>query len=113
MTIATKFSADGVCIVNPQLERLTVANADTFKIEILSLIEHGQTRFIIDFAGVSMVDSSGIGALVGLLKKVGNRGEIAISALSDNVAQIFGITRMDRVFRIFPDSQRALLGMSV
>lgn len=111
--IKTSLNPDGICIVEPQFERLTAANADSFKTEILALIENGQTRFVINFAGVSMVDSSGIGALVGLLKKVGNRGEIAISALSDNATQIFRITRMDRIFRIFPNSEKAVLSMGV
>jgi anti-sigma B factor antagonist len=109
--ITTNYHADGICVIAPQFERLTAANADSFKTEVLALIQEGRTRMVIDFARVSMVDSSGIGALVGLLKKVGNRGEIAISALSDNVAQVFRITRMDRVFKIFPDSHGALSSM--
>jgi anti-sigma B factor antagonist len=100
-----------VCVVELSFERLTAANSDSFRTDVLKLIESGQTRLVIDLTGVSMVDSSGIGAMVGLLKKVGSRGEIALCALSDNVKQIFRITRMDRVFKTFPDSAQALLAM--
>lgn len=105
--ITTEFSK-GVCLVDPNMPRLTAATAASFKDEVAALIDAGNDRLVLDFANVSFVDSSGLGALVGLLKKVGNRGEIVLCGLGDSVVQLFRITRMDRVFKSFPDRAQAL-----
>lgn len=98
----------GICVVNPAVERLTAANATQFKEEALALIEQKHDRLVIDLGGVSFVDSSGIGALVGLLKRVGNRGEVVVCSLQGSVSQMFRITRMDRVFSAYPDVDAAI-----
>jgi anti-sigma B factor antagonist len=106
--ITVDIHQNGICIVAPGTERLTAATSGAFKAEISGLIDEGHDRVIIDFAQVSFVDSSGLGALVGLLKKVGNRGEIVVSSLPDSVSQMFRITRMDRVFPTYASSAAAL-----
>lgn len=109
-----KFQDDpeaGIGIVDPGTPRLTAANATAFKDEVLEHVAAGTTRLVIDLGAVEFIDSSGIGALVGLLKRIGNRGEIVVSGLSDSVRQMFRITRMDRVFTSYPsrdDAVRAL-----
>ena len=45
---------------------------------------------------------------VGLLKKIGNRGEIVLCGLADNVRQMIRITRMDRVFVRYRDAAAAV-----
>lgn len=99
---------EGICLVRPGSERLTAANAKTFKAEIFALIDAGHDRLVIDFGEVIFVDSSGLGAMVGLLKKVGNRGEIVVCGLSGTVTQMFSITRMDRVFESYHDADDAI-----
>lgn len=99
---------DGLGVVEPGTERLTAANATTFKDEVFELISAGTSRLVIDLGKVEFIDSSGIGALVGLLKRIGNRGEIVVCGLSDTVRQMFKITRMDRVFASYDDRAAAL-----
>ncbi|MGO4855632.1 STAS domain-containing protein [Phaeovulum sp. W22_SRMD_FR3] len=102
---------NGLCVVSPGVERLTAATAVVFKEEAGRLIDAGHDRLIIDLTDVSFIDSSGIAALVGLLKRVGNRGEIVVCGLASSVAQMFRITRMDRVFPSYPDSAAALVAV--
>ncbi|MGA0540514.1 STAS domain-containing protein [Neotabrizicola sp. VNH66] len=106
--IKTSQPAPGITVVEPQFDRLTAANANGFKTALTELVEAGHNLLVIDFAPVSFVDSSGVGALVGLLKRVGNRGEIALCGLNESVLQLFRITRMDRVFSLQPDTARAI-----
>jgi anti-sigma B factor antagonist len=106
--IHTDIHPNGLCIVVPGIERLTAATSVSFKEEAGGLIDAGHDRLIIDLTSVSFIDSSGIAALVGLLKKVGNRGEIVVCGLADSVAQMFRITRMDRVFPAYADAAAAL-----
>lgn len=106
--IKTDTKNDGICIVRPGSERLTAANATSFKTDVFELIDKGESRFVIDLGNVTFVDSSGLGAMVGLLKKIGNRGEIVVCGLADSVAQMFAITRMNRVFVAYENSDAAV-----
>lgn len=106
--IATTVHGPQTCLVEPNLPRLTAATAPAFKDEVARLIDDGYDKLVIDLSEVSFVDSSGLGALVGLLKKVGNRGEVVLCHPADSVMQMFRITRMDRVFKMLPDRAQAL-----
>ncbi|MCF2869857.1 STAS domain-containing protein [Octadecabacter sp. G9-8] len=89
----------GITVIRPGFERLTAANAKAFKDDVTAIIEGGEAQLVVDFKDVSFVDSSGLGALVGVLKKIGYRGDLAVSGLNADVAQMFKICRMDRVFK--------------
>lgn len=102
----------GVTVVRPGVERLTAANAKTFKDDVSQLIEAGSAQLVIDFGDVTFVDSSGLGALVGLLKKIGHRGDLAVCGLNADVAQMFRICRMDKVFKISPTVDQAVEKMA-
>lgn len=106
--IVTTFHGRSTCLVDPNMPRLTAATASTFKEEVSRVIDEGYDKLVIDLSDVGFVDSSGLGVLVGLLKKVGNRGEIVLCQPGDSVMQMFRITRMDRVFRFLPDRAQAL-----
>lgn len=102
----------GVTVIRPGVARLTAVNAKTFKDEVSDLIDSGQKQLIVDFGDVSFLDSSGLGALVGVLKKVGHRGDLVLSGLGEDVAHMFKICRMDRVFTIYRDVETAVQKMA-
>lgn len=101
-----------ITVIRPGADRVTAVNAKTFKDEISALIEDGADRLVIDFSGTSFLDSSGLGALTGVLKKVGHRGELVVCGLNPDVVQMFKICRMDRVFTIYSDEAAALQALS-
>lgn len=101
----------GICVIDPGTERLTAANATAFRDEVIKLVTEGADRLLVDLGDVSFVDSSGIGAMVGILKRIGNRGEVAICGLSGGVEKMFNITHMSRVFVIHKDRATALATM--
>lgn len=50
-------------------------------------------KVILNFSGVTFMDSSGIGAVVGRYKKVGNRGgKLCITEVNKNVDKIFELS---------------------
>jgi anti-anti-sigma factor len=56
---------------------------------------------VLDLAGVEFVDSSGLGALLGIKKQQERAGgRLQLTRLSDAVGRIIEITRMDRVFEV-------------
>lgn len=98
---------DNVAILAITEPRLTAAAAPEFKQQVLAQVEAGHTRLVLDLSAVSFIDSTGLGALVGILKRVGNRGDVTVCALQPAAAQMFRLTRMDKVFRIFRTADEA------
>jgi anti-sigma B factor antagonist len=106
--IQTVKHSNSTFVVRPGTPRLTAVNASTFKEEVIALINDGATNLIIDFDEVTFLDSSGLGALTGVLKRVGHRGDVLVCGLNNDVSQIFRICRMDRIFKIYRDVDRAI-----
>jgi anti-sigma B factor antagonist len=74
--------------------------APAFKDEVTKHIEAGHSQLVLDLSRVEFVDSSGLGALVACLKRLGPRGNMAIAGASGAVIRLFNLTRMDRVFSL-------------
>ncbi len=110
--IHTTKHESGMVVVRPGAERLTAFNAKTFKDEVVALIDEGATQLVIDFKDVTFLDSSGLGALAGVLKKIGLRGDMVVSGLNADVSHMFRICRMDRVFKIYRDVDAAIQATS-
>jgi len=101
-----------ITVIRPGVDRLTAVNAKAFKDEVTALINNGASQLIVDFQDVTFLDSSGLGGLVGVLKKIGHRGDLAVSGLTADVAQMFKICRMDRVFTTYTTVDAALQKMA-
>lgn len=87
---------------------LEVSLQQTLKSE-LEKVAAQQSDLVLDFSEVSFIDSSCLGALVSLTKVLrAERGDIKIVHLNDDVRSIFQITRLDRIFEIFDDTNTAV-----
>ncbi|MEO9823327.1 MAG: STAS domain-containing protein [Paracoccaceae bacterium] len=105
MTVSEVGSA---LIVTVNDRRIDAAVAVRFKDKMLELTQHDSTRVILDLGQVEFLDSSGLGAVVGSMKQLGRSRTLDLAGLTPTVEKVFRITRMDRVFRIFPDTETAL-----
>ena len=86
-----------------------VANAGNVRDAALKLFEGGRTHLIVDLGGVEYMDSTGLGMLVGLLKRLKeSQGDVVIAAPQPRVKRLFDITGLARVFRIYDDVSAAL-----
>jgi anti-sigma B factor antagonist len=78
------------------------------------LIERQITGIVIDLSQVPYVDSSGLAIFIDALQRVQQYGgKLALAGLQDNVRLVFQISRLDKVFPIFADSQSALAAVTV
>ena len=69
-------------------------------------------KVVIDLEKVSYIDSSGLATLVELLKKTKSQsGNLGLSGMSDKVKSLFEITKLDRLFPIFPNQQEAVVSV--
>ena len=89
-----------VTIVTPQVKRLDSAVAPAFKEAVLKVVHEGHKRLVVDLDNVDFMDSSGLGALVSVLKGLGGSGALGICNLKGGVQSLFKLTRMDKVFTI-------------
>lgn len=99
-------------VVRTRERRLDARLASEFKDRVGQLIENGHCRIVLSLAGVDFVDSSGLGAIVSCLKKLGPAGDLVICEVADGVQQMFKLTRMDRVFRILPTEAEGVAALS-
>jgi anti-sigma B factor antagonist len=77
-----------------------VATSPRLRSTLSTLLTHGATSLTLDFSGVSFIDSSGLGVLVGALKRVqeASDGRVQIVGATEFVRKIFQITGLESVF---------------
>jgi len=104
-----KESREGsVLIVEPLDARLDAQRAVAFKEILIGHVEAGNRQLVLDLSHVEFMDSSGLGAVVALLKRLGFDGVLVICGARDPVAGVFRLTRMDRVIRLVADRAEAV-----
>ena len=101
-----------VIVVKPLENRMDATIAVDFKTQMRALISEGQELFVLDLSEVDFVDSSGLGAIVASLKMLEGKGDMVIAGAGERVMSLFKLTRMDRVFEVFPTSDDALARLS-
>jgi anti-sigma B factor antagonist len=97
-----------VLVVTPEEERLDAAVAGAFKGFMVDAINQGRQKVVLNMANIEFVDSSGLTAIVSTLKSMGLAGgEMVVCGIGNNVAALFKLTRLDKVFRVFDDISQA------
>jgi len=77
---------------------------------IVAQVQVGVIHFVIDLSGVDFIDSAGLGMLVANLKTVYSRnGSIKLVGPTSEVLHVFEITRLVKIFSIYPTVEAALL----
>ncbi|NOY13770.1 MAG: STAS domain-containing protein [Deltaproteobacteria bacterium] len=95
--------------IEVQEERMDAHNSGDLKEQMLQLFDEGKCNLLIDLSEVRFVDSSGLGALVSGFKNASAReGSLKLCCLQPQVRSMFELTRLHRVFEIFPSSEEAL-----
>lgn len=88
--------------------RLDAGKAPALREELLQRIAAGHSRIVVDLSATEFMDSSGLGALVSGIKRLGAQGSFAIAGAQGAVARLFALTRMDRVFDLHPTASAAV-----
>jgi anti-sigma B factor antagonist len=95
-----------VCVVAVE-GQLIVGNRQELKQKILDELERGARRFLVDFAQTGYIDSSGLGVLVSLSKRIReNKGELRLANLNDDLKTLFELTKLDTLFQISDSKDR-------
>jgi len=91
--------------------QLIVGNRQELKQRVLDELEGGGRKFLIDFTNTGYIDSSGLGVLVSLSKKIREMGgELRLSTLNEDLRTLFELTKLDTLFRIADSRDEGLSG---
>jgi anti-sigma B factor antagonist len=88
---------------------IDVYTAPKLRDKITELVNSGHHALFIDMEDVEFLDSTGLGVLVGGLKKIrAQEGSMALICSQDRLLKIFRITGLAKVFTIHPTEADAL-----
>jgi anti-sigma B factor antagonist len=89
--------------------QLIVGNRQELKTLVLDAIDKGATKVLVDFARTGYIDSSGLGVLVSLAKKIREGGgDLRLANLNDDLQTLFELTKLDTLFQISQTREHAL-----
>jgi anti-anti-sigma factor len=93
--VLPEFVSVGLC------GEVDISSSQTFKDKLYKLIEDHKKNIKLDCTGLTYIDSTGLGILVGALKKTKQSDNtIIIKGLKDNIKKLFYITGLDKIFVI-------------
>jgi anti-sigma B factor antagonist len=100
LEISTTRDAEA-CVVKVTGE-VDVYTSPQLKLSLLAAVSDACPVVIVDLDGVGFIDSSGLGVLVGALRRAREAdGDLRIVSGRDTVVKIFRITGLDRVFPVY------------
>ena len=71
-------------------------------------LSENSVTVVLDLSHVDFLDSSGLGALVGIArKKRGKKADMVLTSMNDNVRKVFEITHAYQLFDVYDDARSA------
>jgi anti-sigma B factor antagonist len=84
-------------------------SAPELKEHVLTAIDRGRTKIVVDLSNATFIDSTTLGVLVGARKRLREHdGALAVVCADDDKLGLFEMTGLDRVFSIHADRAAAL-----
>ncbi len=107
MRIETRSEA-GSLVVLLRDDHLGADVAAEFKRQVMGQLLAGVRVVLLEISQVTFIDSTGLGALVAIRKRLGDGGVLAICGSQPLMLELFQLTRLDRIFQFFPDIESVL-----
>jgi len=109
--MAFQVSKSGDVMVIDVEGQLIVGNRQELKQKILDELDGGERKFVVNFSETGYIDSSGLGVLVSLSKKIREQeGVLRLASLNEDLRTLFELTKLDTLFRITDTKEEALEG---
>lgn len=103
---------NGVLVVTPTLEKLDLSTAGEFKEQLSALIPV-EKSLVLDMEGIHFVDSSGLGAILSVLRELSAAGgDLRLCCLQKRVRVMFELVRMHRVLTIQATVEEAVTSLT-
>ena len=103
---------DGWTVVTPTGE-IDVATAPRLREQLLALVTDGTVHLVIDLEGVDFIDSTGLGVLVGALRRARSAdGDLRLVCTNSRILKVFDITGLHAVFVVGATVEAAIAATS-
>ena len=90
---------------------IDVATAPRLREQLISLVNDERYRIVVDLDAVDFIDSTGLGVLIGALKRVRTHdGDLALVCSEARILKVFEITGLLSVFAVHPTVDEAVAG---
>jgi anti-sigma B factor antagonist len=90
---------------------IDVYTAPKLREKLIDLVSEGSYNVVVNLEGVEFLDSTGLGVLVGALKRVkAHDGSLSLVCTQDKILKIFKITGLTKVFPIYEAVEEAVSG---
>lgn len=98
----------GVNVIRLSGAALDVSTAQDFKTECGGIVQENP-RVVLNLQNLDFVDSSGVGALLSLLRQSKTAGgDVKICSVPDNILALFELVRFNRLFDLFETEDEAI-----
>jgi anti-sigma B factor antagonist len=89
--------------------QIDLYTAPELKERIWQVVDQGKTRVILDMSRVTFMDSTGLGVLMGALKRLrATRGMLALVVTDYDVERLLEVSGLDKTFKIYRSRDDAL-----
>lgn len=107
LSLSTRESA-GASVVDVSGE-IDVYTSPKLRERLVGLVNDGSTNIVVNLAEVDFIDSTGLGVLVGALKRIRSRGgSLSLVCSETGLLRVFTITGLEKVFMIYPSVEAAV-----
>jgi anti-sigma B factor antagonist len=108
LRVETRSPSEGVAVIALSGEA-DVYTSPRIKQEIVDLLNNGTTKLVVDLTSVEYLDSTGLGVLIGGLKRARERdGDLKLICDNLRILRIFEITGLTKIFDIYRSEAEAL-----
>ncbi len=106
MQLEKELRGDAI-LIRVLADRIDAAAAIEFKNSMADACKDAPDRVVLDLSSVTFLDSSGLGAVVAIMKLLGTGRKLELASLMPNVEKVFRLTRMDKIFTIHTTAEDA------
>jgi len=83
-----------------------------FEEQVLRLLDSGEQRLVIDMSELEYISSAGLRVFLITAKRLAKTsGKLALSALTEQVREVFDIAGFSSIFQIYPSRKDALTAL--
>jgi anti-sigma B factor antagonist len=101
MELGLEVTTIGSHVVVQVSGEIDISSAPRLREAIVGVLAEGRTQIAVDLREVDFLDSTGLGVLVGGLKRARSAGgELRVISTSPRIAKVFAITGLDGIFQI-------------
>lgn len=97
MELRTEVSAVADWTVVSVYGELDVATAPSLREQLIEQVNDGAVRLVLDLEGLDFLDSTGLGTIIGALKRARTHGgELRLVCTQSRIRRLFEITGLDK-----------------